>query len=277
MQVVAFNGGRVGLVDDEVIWDITEWAQDQGQSATGTVLPVLLAWVDGNVPVRGHRWSWSEVVVDPPVERPTKIIAAAANYRDHADEMRQRRDAEQARTIREQGFFLKAPSALVGAGGVIRLPYPGRRTDYEGEIALVVGKTARHIRPAEAWDYVVGVTAACDVSLRGGEDRGFRKSFDTFLPLGPTVVTLDAIPDVEAILLTTRVNGEVRQTAHASDMVMPIAELLAWMSDVMTLNPGDVVLTGTPKGVGPLASGDRVAVEVSGAGVLTAVVEGPAT
>jgi 2-keto-4-pentenoate hydratase/2-oxohepta-3-ene-1,7-dioic acid hydratase in catechol pathway len=149
------------------------------------------------------------------------------------------------------------------------LPPESERVEFEGEVAVVVGRRLRRATVSEAEASLLGVTAACDVTARDLQRRdptfARGKSFDTFCPLGPAVLVGADLADLEVV---TRVNGEERQRGHTSQMTWPIAELVAWVSDVMTLEPGDVLLTGTPAGVGPLADGDRLEVEVSGVGVL---------
>lgn len=199
------------------------------------------------------------VEIGTPVLKPGKIVAAAGNYLDHTAEM-----AEDRGTIERQGFFLKAPTSLLPPGGTVLLPVPGRRTDYEGELAVVIGKRARSLSDEDALDAVLGYTCLLDVSLRGEEDRGYRKSFDTFTPLGTGLVPRDCVPDLAACKLTTLVNGEIRQQAALSQMVYGVPRLLAWISSVMTLLPGDIIATGTPQGVGPLHHGDDVSVQISG-------------
>jgi 2-keto-4-pentenoate hydratase/2-oxohepta-3-ene-1,7-dioic acid hydratase in catechol pathway len=207
------------------------------------------------------------VEIGTPVLKPGKIVAAAGNYLDHTAEM-----PEDRGTIERQGFFLKAPTSLLPTGGTVLLPIPGRRTDYEGELAVVIGKRASFLTEEGALDAVLGYTALIDVSLRGEEDRGFRKSFDTFTPLGTGLVPRDCVTDLSASKLTTLINGEIRQQAALSEMVYGVPKLLAWVSSVMTLLPGDVIATGTPQGVGPLQPGDEVSVQISGISALRVAV-----
>lgn len=197
-----------------------------------------------------------------PVPDPTKIVAAPVNYRAHMEEMSQ--DAH----IEALGVFLKAPSSLLDPGGVVRLPYGDRRFDQEGELAVVIGRKAREVGEAEAMDHVAGYTCLLDITMRGGEDRSTRKSFDTFTPCGPWLVTADEIGAGGGLSLRCWVNGDLRQDASTSDLIWGVPRLVSYVSSVMTLLPGDIISTGTPEGVGPLAGGDRVAVEVSGVGRL---------
>ena len=200
--------------------------------------------------------------------RPSKIVAVGKNYREHA--------AEFGGTAPEDEplLFLKAPSALLERGEAIVLPPESERVDYEGELALVIGRRVKGW-PQDRWlEALAGVCCANDVTARDlqKKDRQFArsKSFDTFCPIGPEIVSgLD--PSNAAI--TTRLNGTVRQSAKVSDMVFSPAFLLAYVSRMMTLMPGDLVLTGTPAGVGPLSPGDVVEVEIEGVGVLRNAVE----
>jgi 2-keto-4-pentenoate hydratase/2-oxohepta-3-ene-1,7-dioic acid hydratase in catechol pathway len=205
----------------------------------------------------------------PPIPDPSKIVAAPVNYRDHAEEMAQTTD------VRNQGVFLKAPSSLIGSGGTVQLPYSDRRFDQEGELAVVIGRTARHVSPDEALDHVFGYLCLLDITMRGGhEDRSLRKSFDSFTPIGPHIVTADEIPDPGALKLRCSVSGVLRQDASTANLIFDVPRLLSYASSVMTLQPGDIVTTGTPAGVGPIAGGDEVTVEIDGVGVLTVHVSG---
>jgi 2-keto-4-pentenoate hydratase/2-oxohepta-3-ene-1,7-dioic acid hydratase in catechol pathway len=148
------------------------------------------------------------------------------------------------------------------------LPYLDKRTDQEAELTVVIGRTARHVPVAEALNYVFGYSCGLDITVRSTEDRSTRKSFDTFTPLGPWVATADEVGDPHNLELSCRVNGELRQHANTRDLIFNVAELVAYTSSVMTLWPGDVLLTGTPAGVGPIANGDRLVVEIEKVGQL---------
>ena len=207
-----------------------------------------------------------EVELLAPV-RPTKIVALGKNYRAHAAEMGSDVPAEPL-------IFLKPPNAVIGPGQPIRLPEASARVDYEGELAVVIGRRARHVPREEAWRYVLGYTCANDVTARDLQRKDEQwtraKGFDTFCPLGPWVVT-DLDP--RRLTVETRVNGEVRQRGNTADLVFDVPHLVAYISGVMTLEPGDVILTGTPAGVGPLQAGDVVEVEIEGIGVLRNLVQ----
>ena len=197
-----------------------------------------------------------------PLRRPRKIVAAPVNYLDHKVEM-----AEQ-KSIADYGVFLKAGTSVVGPGQDVELPYHDKRTDQEGELALVIGRTARHVSTDDALDHVFAYTCGLDISLRSTEDRSTRKSFDTFTPLGPWLVTADEISDPDDLDLRCWVSGELRQKTSTAELLFSVPQLISYASSVMTLEPGDVVLTGTPAGVGPLADGDRVRVEIDSVGSL---------
>lgn len=198
----------------------------------------------------------------PPVLKPGKIVAVGRNYADHARELGNEPPAEPI-------LFLKPPSAVIGPDDPIVLPSMSQRVDFEAELAIVIGRRARNI-DAQRWlDFVAGFTCANDVTARDLQKRDVQftrgKSFDTFLPLGPEVVS--GI-DVSDLAVRCRLNGDVRQAGRTSQMIFPPADLLAFISQIMTLEAGDIVLTGTPAGVGPMAEGDTVEVEIEGIGVL---------
>lgn len=193
----------------------------------------------------------AEVRLLAPVQ-PTKIVALGVNYRAHAEEV--------GHPLPEVPLlFLKPPSAVIGPGEAIVCPAMSQQVDYEGELAVVIGRRARHVQPAQALDYVLGYTCANDVTARDLQRRDGQwtrsKGFDTFCPLGPWIV-----PDLDPhdLALRTWVNGELRQDSSTRDLIFGVEELVSFISQVMTLEPGDVILTGTPSGVGPLAPGDVV-------------------
>ncbi len=198
---------------------------------------------------------------------PGKVVGVGRNYREHAAELGNPMPAEPL-------LFLKAPSSVIGPRAPIVLPPESERVEFEGEIAVVVREQLRRGDAMAARAAILGVTCACDVTARDLQRRDATfaraKSFDSFCPLGPAIA-VDA--DLEELELTTRLNGEVRQRGRTADLAWGIVELLVYVSRMMTLEPGDVVLTGTPAGVGPLADGDLLEVEVSGVGTLANRVE----
>ena len=206
----------------------------------------------------------------PPVDAqsarvaPSKIVCVGRNYAKHAAELGNDVPAEPL-------IFLKPPSAIVGNGDPIVMPKGVGRVDYEAEIGVVIGRRARNVPAAEAWSYVSALVPINDVTardLQATDGQWTRaKGFDSFCPVG-TPVPLERI-DRGALRVRTRVNGETRQDAPASDMVFDIPRLVAHISGIMTLEPGDLIATGTPAGVGPLHAGDVVEVEIPGVGVLS--------
>lgn len=197
----------------------------------------------------------------PPSE-PSKIVCVGRNYVEHAKELGNEAPAEPI-------LFLKPPSAIQAPGGVVEMPPESQQVDYEGELVIVIGKRARRV-PVSQWrDYVLGFTCADDVTARDLQKRDVQftrgKSFDTFAPFGPCIETE---LDTSDLAIVTRVNGEVRQNGRTSQMIFPPAQLVAFISNIMTLEPGDVIFTGTPAGVGPVRDGDLVEVEIDGIGVL---------
>lgn len=195
--------------------------------------------------------------------RPGKIICVGRNYAEHARE--QNVDIPDIPLL-----FLKPPSAIIGPGETIILPPQSQRVEHEGELAVVIGQRGRWISAENAMQHVLGYTVANDVTARDLQRRDGQwtrgKGFDTFLPIGPWVET-DLDPS--DILVQTRVNGEMRQMASTREMMFPVEQLIAFASSVMTLEPGDMILTGTPAGIGPLNNGDTVEVTVEGIGSLS--------
>lgn len=202
------------------------------------------------------------VTLLPPVPDPSKIVAAPVNYLDHKEEM------SESVHIDSLGVFLKAPSSLTGHEDTVRLPYHDRRFDQEGELAVVIGRAASHVSEEHALEHVFGYTCLLDMTMRGGEDRSTRKSFDTFTPLGPHITTPDEVGPIEDAELRCWVNGTLRQRADLKDLIWNVPQLIAYVSTVMELQPGDVIATGTPAGVGPVHDGDAVAVEITSIGRL---------
>ncbi|GAA1443097.1 fumarylacetoacetate hydrolase family protein [Leifsonia poae] len=196
-----------------------------------------------------------------PVIPRSKVVAVGKNYRDHAAEMGGEAPAEPL-------LFLKPNTAVIGLGDAIVLPPQSSQVDFEGELAVVIGTIAKNVKAEDAADYIFGYTVANDVTARDLQKTDGQwtraKGFDTFCPLGPVIETE---LDPEAAI-RTRVNGELKQEAKLSDMVHDIPSIVAYASSVFTLLPGDVILTGTPAGVGPIVAGDTVEVEVEGVGSL---------
>jgi 2-keto-4-pentenoate hydratase/2-oxohepta-3-ene-1,7-dioic acid hydratase in catechol pathway len=195
---------------------------------------------------------------------PSKIVCIGRNYREHVKELGHELPAEPL-------LFLKAPSSLLSPGGVVLMPQVSARVDFEGELVLVIGRRVHHLDQKDWRTAVRGFTLANDVTARDLQTKDGQwaraKSFDTFCPVGPFVS--DEL-DIEAgVTIETRVNGEVHQHSSTLDFIFPIPQLLAHITEAMTLEPGDLVLTGTPSGVGPLKAGDRVDISIPGLGLLS--------
>jgi len=219
-------------------------------------------WTENGIESGGQVYDPADVDVLPPAE-PTKIIAIGLNYADHAEE----RDSE----IPDRPLlFLKTPNAVAGHGDTITLPADKERVDYEAEFGVVIGKQAKNVPEDDAWEFVEGFTAVNDVSNRDDQEREQNwvrgKAFDGAAPMGPVVADPDSVPADASIEL--RVNGDVRQKSSRAEFIFSVPELVAEITSYMTLEPGDVISTGTPAGVGPLSDGDTVEIEIEGVGTL---------
>ena len=203
--------------------------------------------------------------------RPSKVVCVGRNYREHAAELGNPLPQEPL-------LFLKPTSAIIAPGARIRLPDVSERVDHEGELGVVIAKRCRKLRPDEdVKPYIRGYTCVNDVTARDLQNKDGQwtraKGFDTFCPVGPIVT--DEVDPWKGALLETRLNGEVRQSGNTSDFIFPLDHLLRYISQVMTLYPGDLIATGTPSGVGPMRAGDIVEVSIAGIGTLAnPVVEG---
>jgi 2-keto-4-pentenoate hydratase/2-oxohepta-3-ene-1,7-dioic acid hydratase in catechol pathway len=195
---------------------------------------------------------------------PSKIICVGRNYRDHAKELGNEVPTEPL-------LFFKPPSSLLNPGGIVRMPAASARVDFEGELALVIARRTTRLTPNADWRSVIrGYTLANDVTARDLQKKEPQwtraKGFDTFCPVGPIVS--DEVDPAAGLTLETRVNGELRQHGSTLDFIFSIPELLTYITEAITLEPGDLILTGTPSGVGPLAPGDRVEITIPGLGTL---------
>ncbi|WP_424659103.1 fumarylacetoacetate hydrolase family protein [Desulfofundulus sp.] len=216
-------------------------------------------------PVPGRQFALPELDLLAPC-LPTKAVCVGLNYRDHALEVGMALPEEPV-------LFLKPSTAVIGPGEPVVYPAMSRQVDYEAELAVVIGKKARHVREEEAAGYILGYTCANDITARDLQKKDGQwtraKSFDTFLPLGPYIVTGVDPGDREVSLY---LNGERKQHSSTSQLIFPVYRLLSFISRIMTLLPGDVILTGTPAGVGPVQPGDTVEVVISGIGRLVNVI-----
>lgn len=272
----AFMGGRIVpvLVDVSGIFhDLSEHVTDVGGDV---LLPSGLARLTGLNPVDLPILP-PDAVLAHPVARIGKIIGVGLNYRAHAAECN-------LALPQEPTLFLKPGSALAGPVGPVFMPHDGTCLDWEVELGIVIGQGGSYIRPEQAASHVAGYCLGIDFSERAFQfhrgGQGFKgKSLDSFAPLGPYFVTADAVPDPQALHLTLQVNGQIRQDGSTADMIFPVFELVAYISRFMSLQPGDIILTGTPAGVGMgqkppsyLALGDIVTASATGLGEQSHVV-----
>ncbi|HEX2565865.1 MAG TPA: fumarylacetoacetate hydrolase family protein [Burkholderiales bacterium] len=282
MRLCRFDDQRLGLVQGERVHDVTEVlerlpavryplpAHDPLVANLGKLAPHI-AEAARKAPGRPV----SSVKLLSPVANPGKIIAAPVNYRKHLEEALADKGINFGKLVDEIqkiGMFLKATSSLAGAGEGVRLVKTDRRNDHEVELAVVIGKEGRNIPKARALDYVAGYCIGLDITIRGPEERSLRKSVDTYSVLGPWLVTADEFGDPSNVQVGIKVNGAVRQDANTSDLVMPIPELIEYMSAFYSLRPGDVIMTGTPQGVGPIKPGDVMEAWIDRVGAMTVAV-----
>jgi 2-keto-4-pentenoate hydratase/2-oxohepta-3-ene-1,7-dioic acid hydratase in catechol pathway len=280
MKIASFNDWRVGVVDGSMVYDMTDaLPQFLREMPRQRVNWLVANWARQHRSFAGFRETGvpvplADVALLAANPAPQHVFAAPANYRKHIGELGDRAVTKGGRTAREQGFFLKAPGSLVGAGGALLLPRGSeRRFDHESELAVIIGREARNVPREKAMGCVFGYSCLIDATMRiekgvAEEERSMRKSFETFTPLGPWIVTADEVsPDSLANRLW--VNGELRQSANTSEMIVGIAELIELVSSVLTLQPGDVIASGTPEGVGPVAPGDEIRIEIERVGAMT--------
>jgi len=269
MQLVSYDEDKVGRVEGDDVIDLTPLLGDLGPKdvARSPMSALIMRWAalsSRAAAFAGERRPLSEVTLQCPVPDPSKILAAPVNYADHQVEM------SVESHVSSLGFFLKAPSSLLNPGGTVELPYLDRRFDQEGELALIIGTPAYRITD-NPLDVVFGYTGLLDITMRGGEDRSTRKSFATFTPMGPWIVTADEFVDPESVDLRCSVNNASRQAANTRDLIWGVSKLVQYASWISPLQPGDVISTGTPAGVDELLDGDDIALDLQGlGGTLTA-------
>jgi 2-keto-4-pentenoate hydratase/2-oxohepta-3-ene-1,7-dioic acid hydratase in catechol pathway len=269
MRICRFDDDRIGVVEGESVRDVSA-VLERLPTVRWPVPPgdLLVAHLDDLRPEMARLAADADPVpllgvkLKSPVANPGKILAAPVNYQKHLAEARADKGIHfggEVKTIADYGLFFKAPSSLVGPGEGVVVDRPERRTDHEIELAVVIGRQGRNITEREALAHVAGYCIGLDMVIRGTEDRSYRKSLDTFSVLGPWLVTADELGDPSALDFRLQVNGETRQEANTSDLVWGVAKLIAYASAAYTLQPGDVIMTGTPEGVGPVEPGDVMA------------------
>lgn len=264
MRICRFDGNHIGVVEGDSVYDVTAlfdlkptWPLPHGDWIVRQ-LPDLL-------PRIGEQFRTSKAVplqsvrLESPVANPGKIIGAPINYRAHIDEANADRDINHGKTftsLDQYGLFIKANSALIGPSDEVQLRFDDRRNDHEVELAVIIGREARFVPRERALDHVLGYCIGLDMTVRGPEFPGFRKSLDTFAVLGPWLVTRDEIADPNDLALSIRVNGETRQDSRTSYLIFDVQKLIEYASRFYTLHPGDVIMTGTPEGVSQVNPGD---------------------
>jgi 2-keto-4-pentenoate hydratase/2-oxohepta-3-ene-1,7-dioic acid hydratase in catechol pathway len=266
MRICRFDDNRLGVVTDKGIHDVTELlAQLPHWTYPLPVFDPLVKNLPKLRPALAQQSKQSTpkplkgVRLLSPIANPGKIIAAPVNYKKHLEEVLAQKELHHGNLINEihrAGLFLKATSSLIGAGQRIELVHLDRRNDHEVELAVIIGKPARKVSAANALDHVAGYCIGLDITIRGPEERSFRKSPDTYTVLGPWMVTTDELDDPSRLSFSIAVNGEIRQDANTDDLVLGVKELIELASSFYTLHPGDIILTGTPQGVGPVCPGD---------------------
>ncbi|AQV98191.1 2-hydroxyhepta-2,4-diene-1,7-dioate isomerase [Cupriavidus necator] len=276
MYLCRFNDDRLGVVKADTVFDVTP-ALDvlpAHRYPLPTVDPLIANLPAVRARIAGllddaPRLRLSDVKLLCPVANPGKIIAAPVNYVDHLHEGLSQPDIHHGNKINEisqAGLFLKATSSLVGPSHGVFIQHPERRNDHEIELVAVIGKTGRNIPQADALSYVAGYCVGLDMTVRGPEERSMRKSIDSYSVVGPWLATADGVADPSNLTLSVTVNGEHRQRENTSNLIMGIAQLIAFASSFYTLYPGDILFTGTPAGVGPVKPGDRMTASVEGVG-----------
>lgn len=284
MRICRFDGNKLGLIDagapDKLI-DVTPALAVLPKA--GYPYPrcdVMIEHLDElraqieRCAENGAEIALADVKLESPVANPGKLVAAPVNYIKHLEEVRDQvelhnNNQTHIRQIHEIGLFLKATSSLIGASEPVRLRMTERRNDHEIELAAIIGKTGSNIKAEHALEHVAGYTIGLDMTIRGPEERSLRKSVDSYSVLGPWMVTADEIPDPGDLNFELTVNGESRQKANTKDLVLSVPELIAYASRFYTLHPGDVIFTGTPEGVAPVADGDIMQCRIDKIGAMS--------
>jgi 2-keto-4-pentenoate hydratase/2-oxohepta-3-ene-1,7-dioic acid hydratase in catechol pathway len=271
MRICRFDNDRLGVVVGDRVHNVTA-AQDEIRKGApydmrgDAVIAALPTWRPRIEEMAGKvaGTPLAQVKLLPPVARPSKVMAAPTNYRKHIEEMNHVAEAHVggvrrfSTDIGEAGIFLKANSSLVGPDEGVPIRFPDRRNDHEIELVLIIGREGSRIPRDKALDYVAGYCLGLDMTVRGPQDRSFRKSCDGYSVLGPFMVTADEIKDPDDLPLSLDVNGERRQDTNTKNLIYDIGRLIEFASEYYTLYPGDVYYTGTPEGVGPVKPGDRM-------------------
>jgi 2,4-didehydro-3-deoxy-L-rhamnonate hydrolase len=272
MKLCRYDDDRMGVVRGDLVHDVTEAQTEIRKSMPyamkgDAVVASLPQWRERieRMADKARGLPIAQLKLLPPVARPTKLTCAPTNYQAHIAEMEKASQQPGTQIVRSQsskileaGMFLKANSALVGPSEGIPIRFPDRRNDHEVELVMVIGKTGSDIPQAKALDYVACYALGLDMTVRGREDRSFRKSVDGYAVLGPWMVTADELPDPDNVPISLTVNGETKQNSNTSQLIYNCRRLIEFASEFYTLYPGDLVYTGTPDGVGPVKPGDVI-------------------
>jgi 2-keto-4-pentenoate hydratase/2-oxohepta-3-ene-1,7-dioic acid hydratase in catechol pathway len=277
MKFCRFNDNRFGIVEGDQVLDVSaaldlippmRYPAPMGDQliANFAAIRAKAESLMGSAP----RLPVSSVKFLSPVGNPGKIVNAPINYDDHIAESKADAGIAHGRTnithISDWGLFLKATSALIGFGDEVKLRMPDKRNDHELELAVIIGKTCRKATQADALSYVAGYAMGLDMTIRGKQQTCWRKSVDTYAVCGPWMVTADELPDPTALDLVLKVNGETRQDNNTRNLVYNVPRLIEYATEMYTLYPGDIILTGTPAGVGPVVPGDVMNCYIQGIG-----------
>jgi 2-keto-4-pentenoate hydratase/2-oxohepta-3-ene-1,7-dioic acid hydratase in catechol pathway len=278
VRLCQFNDDRLGVVQQGFVRDVTA-VLDQ-LPAFRYPLPLGDAFISALPTLRERILTTaasataipvSNVRLLSPVANPSKVVAAPVNYKKHLEEVAadpnlHHENAAHVQAIHQSGLFLKATGSIVGPSQGVAIRHLDRRTDHEVELAVVIGKRAKSVMRQDALSFVAGYCIGLDITVRGPEERSLRKSIDTYTVLGPWLVTPDELPDPSGLELSISVNGELRQHANTRDLILGVPELIEFASSFYTLFPGDILLTGTPEGVGPIHPGDMMHARIEGIG-----------
>jgi 2,4-diketo-3-deoxy-L-fuconate hydrolase len=276
MRLCRFNENRLGVVIGEEVADVTavldslpayRWPLPLGDAVIANLdrLRLQIEVMLGTAP----RLPLRSVNLLSPIANPSKIIAAPVNYQKHIDEAKADKQinvGNEVKTIDYYGLFLKANSSLIGPSQTIEIALHDRRHDHEAELGVVIGKQCRNVSRADALSCVAGYAVALDMTVRGSEDRSFRKSPDTYSVLGPWLVTRDEVANPGVLDLWLTVNGQHRQRTNTQFLIYDVPRLIEYASSFYTLYPGDIIMTGTPEGVGPVVPGDVIDVGIASVG-----------
>jgi 2-keto-4-pentenoate hydratase/2-oxohepta-3-ene-1,7-dioic acid hydratase in catechol pathway len=286
VHLCQFDNNRLGLVHGGEVRDVT--AVLDGLPSQRYPFPLGDAFVAALPKLRERilaaagrapAVALSGVRLLSPVANPSKIMGAPVNYQKHlaevaADPNLHHQSKAHLQAIQQSGLFLKATSSMVGASQGVAIRHAERRTDHEVELAVVIGRPGSSVKRDDALGFVAGYCIGLDISIRGPEERSLRKSVDSYTVLGPWLVTADEMPDPSGLGLSITVNNELRQKGNTREMILGVPELIEFASSFYTLLPGDVILSGTPEGVGPIQPGDVMHARIDGIGEMVVQVRG---